>query len=345
MATQKQKNHLIGVKEKGLAAVDTLQTTLDDLRFTLTDFGNKVDAIVVGDVKPPEAVATVKKLGINGHPEMQKAYIDMPLDTQYGLIKGIFDALRFDRKKTHPVSGLHDLYTTMKGIELCPMLYPSGIDFNSTNLSLQEDNGYKLALDFCTKNAPYFKIVELGNEIDNKCILSAKEVGDKVDHYDRTKLKAAAAYLKGMARAVKDVGLHRCSIDATWLHFGFMDFMNDSGMEYDVQDWHWYDDQERIRIDKDPIENIVSERYKKPVRFTEVGKRFVPRYSQAEQAQQDIYFIALVKRLNAHPNVEKVFIHELLKQPTLGSDWEREYGIYVNAEKPTPIVELLRGIN
>lgn len=282
-----------------------------------------------------------KTLGINAHPFMQSAYKGNYKE-QGDIIRSMgMDACRVDIKVDTDAKMLKDFYLQMQGIELYPMLYPAGLSLTNPD---QYSQGYNTAYSFCYNYAPYFKTIELGNELELKIIKSTGYDGTKLEHYDETGLKAITSYLKGMVTGVRAVGLHKIIIDGTWLHFAFIQYLLDNGVDFDILGWHWYDNQDRLRAKSTsvPIEETLFNKFGKPIMFNEVGVRNEGKLTEENIAAN---MTLLVNRLQASEYVEKVFIYELFKQPYLGAIWEREYGIYLDVKTPTQAVSSIASIS
>jgi hypothetical protein len=174
-----------------------------------------------------------------------------------------------------------------------------------------------------TKNAVYFKYYELGNEFDNVAIISGN--GDEAADYDGHKLKIIAAYLKGMDDGIKSVQpTAKTMIDASWLHYYFLQYLIANGNKFDIVAWHWYSDMEataaRIRIPD--ISLKLGQIFNKPIWFTEVGQRPDP---NAEQLQND-YITSFVKKVKPNPNVGAILCYELFDEPKKSKN-ENSYGL------------------
>jgi hypothetical protein len=290
-------------------------------------------------VTPPSApeegtpVNTSFMLGVNGHSLGVPAYTSVSPEDQIALLKKMGmtcyrQNINFNADGTIPNSKVFNaLYTAAKanGITILPM-----INSTTLNLAASESASYAagniLGSKLAAKNAAYFKYYELANELDLKAIKSGN--GDKATDYDANKLKIIAAYLKGLDDGIKaSQPTAKTMIDASWLHYYFLQYMEAYGNKFDIVAWHWYSDMEttatRIKI-PDISVKVGSLFGNKPIWFTEVGQR-PDKVSNIDQVQSDFLF-AFAKKMKQNPRVKAVLVYELFNEPQRGSV-EQNYGL------------------
>jgi hypothetical protein len=272
-------------------------------------------------------------LGVNGHSLGVPAYTSVSPEDQIALLKKMGmtcyrQNINFNADGTIPNSKVFNaLYTAAKanGITILPM-----INSTTLNLAASESASYAagniLGSKLAAKNAAYFKYYELANELDLKAIKSGN--GDKATDYDANKLKIIAAYLKGLDDGIKaSQPTAKTMIDASWLHYYFLQYMEAYGNKFDIVAWHWYSDMEttatRIKI-PDISVKVGSLFGNKPIWFTEVGQR-PDKVSNIDQVQSDFLF-AFAKKMKQNPRVKAVLVYELFNEPQRGSV-EQNYGL------------------
>ena len=152
--------------------------------------------------------------------------------------------------------------------------------------------------------------------------------GDVAGDYNSSKLKIAAAYLKGMDDGIKSIQpTAKTMIDAGWLHTYFMQYMIAYGNKFDIVAWHWYSDMESTatRIKIPDISLKLSALFNKPIWFTEVGQRPDP-VPNIEQVQSD-FLSSFVKKVKQNPKVGAVICYELFDEPER-SNAEKSFGLF-----------------
>lgn len=129
-----------------------------------------------------------------------------------------------------------------RGIRLLPILGPSGDIFDTrTDEQLQADCHAK-ALAFAQTYAGRFTHLELGNELDNKCILSAQVSGAVASDYDAARYERVRRALAGLAAGVRegDPAVQRIINTSGWYHYGFLERLVADGVPFEVTGLHWY---------------------------------------------------------------------------------------------------------
>ncbi len=129
-----------------------------------------------------------------------------------------------------------------RSIRLLPILGPAGNIFDTrTDEQLQADCHAK-ALAFTQTHAGRFTHLELGNELDNKCILGAHVSGASATDYDAAKYERVRRALVGLSAGARegDPAIRRIINTAGWYHYGFLDRLVADGVPFEVVGLHWY---------------------------------------------------------------------------------------------------------
>ncbi|WP_237487994.1 hypothetical protein [Hufsiella arboris] len=186
--------------------------------------------------------------GINGHPlDLSPSYRGIGPYTQINLVTSMgMNWYRFDivAQSSGIVTvpylfrPIHDA-AVASGVNILPVVYPRTLNLNSTE-AVAYQAGKLLATNFAKQNGQYFTHYELGNELGIKLVLPGK-TGQSQSHFDPAKIKAVAAYLKGMDEGIKatDPGA-KTMVDASWLRYGYLKYLETYGVKFDIIAYHWY---------------------------------------------------------------------------------------------------------
>src|SRR5690606_7167152 len=179
--------------------------------------------------------------------------------------------------------------------------------------------GMSQAQGFVKKYGHHFDYYELGNEIDIKTIKEEKLRGFEISDYKLDELELIANYLKGMVSAIKDNDPNsKILINISgWLRWGFLDYMVEKNVEFDILSYHWYSENGFDLFDiNNPQYDIYStlvNKFRKPIWITEInkynGSKYYTEHQQAEM--MDLY----IKNLKDKPFIEGFFVYELYDQP------------------------------
>jgi hypothetical protein len=271
-------------------------------------------------------------LGVNGHSLGVPAYTSVSPEEQIALLKKMGmtcfrQNINFNADGSIPNQKVFTaLYNAAiaNGITILPMVNTTTLNLGATE-SASYAAGNVLGAKLAAKNAAYFKYYELGNELDLQCIKSGN--GDKSTDYDANKLKIIAAYMKGLDDGIKSSQpTAKTMIDASWLHYYFLQYMEAYGNKFDIVAYHWYSDMETTaaRIKIPDISVKVASLFNKPIWFTEVGQR-PDKVSDIDQVQSDFLY-AFSKKMKQNPQVKAVLVYELFNEPQRGSV-EQNYGL------------------
>ncbi|TFF33278.1 glycosyl hydrolase [Mucilaginibacter psychrotolerans] len=276
-------------------------------------------------------------LGVNGHPLGDVAYLDVPASDQVNMIKkmgmGIYRInilSTSDGTCTVPkvLQPLLDAAAANK-ITLLPMLTPRTLSYNDSEMDAYQ-KGKTLGGNFAAKYASVFKFYDMGNDIDLATLLAGKD-GRVTEDYNLSKLRIAAAYLKGMSE-----GIHandpdaQTMISAGWVHWGFIKFCETNGVKFDVLAYHWYSDMEAaiVRAKSLNITDITLTLNKlfpdKPIWITETNFR-ADNLSTLE-SDQNTFLTSFITKCKANPTVKAVLVYELFDEPYKNGA-EKNYGI------------------
>ncbi|MBE9583767.1 hypothetical protein IM792_04845 [Mucilaginibacter sp. JRF] len=305
------------------------------------------------DVVPAEAVAsnqsqtTLKtaaastlQTGINGHPFGDAPYLATPATQQVQLIKGM--GMNWYRINVITTSdgtisaSSSSLWTSLRdaakngSLNLLPMLHTRTLDEDDTPDSSYE-KGRTLGANFAGKYGAYFDYYDLGNDLELDLLLAGK-TGREASHYDVAKSQSVAAYLKGMDEGIKekDPGA-KTMIDAGWLHWGFLTFCANYGVNFDAIGYHWYSDMEGAAKSysiSDITVTLANTFPTKEIWFTEYGFRYKSTNSlSVNETNQNTFINNFVTKCRNNPRVKVAMTYELFDEP-YKSYQESNYGLY-----------------
>ncbi|NCD70143.1 glycosyl hydrolase [Mucilaginibacter agri] len=273
--------------------------------------------------------------GVNGHSLGSDPYLAVSIDQQVALLKQMgmtYYRQDVNFKSDGTISSLSSfipLYNATKaaGISILPMIYATTLDLDKS----ENDNytaGRLKGSAVASQNSQYFDYYELGNELDNDVIRSGN--GDKSTDYNLAKFKLIAAYLKGMRDGIKSVQpTAQTMINASWLHFAYMQMLIDYGVKFDIVAWHWYSEMEAAAPSNSmKITNIATKLaslFDKPIWFTEVGQRY-SNVSNIEDLQSD-FITSFIQKVKNNPDVGAVLLYELFDEPQKTNTLEANYGL------------------
>lgn len=308
-----------------------------------------------------QAVAAEKQAafhwGVNGHPLMQAAYFDVPLETQFDLVEELGAGwYRFSvgpqhfAAQTARMDRLLEL-AEKRGIKLLPVLLPADDFWDGTAAAAQlQVEARAFAKSVVERYKGRITHWELANEPDAYALIRQGETtrsgklwewegapdGSAADDYHEERYQRARAVIAGLQEGVKAADPQALTLvdTAGWLHYGFIDRLaNEDKVPFDVLAWHWYSemgDMTRVRGDFDLLKHLKS--YGKPLWITEINRRDGSKGGHEKEAAA--YLGEAAQQLRADPRVEAFFVYELLDQPYFGPEGESAYGL-VNLVKGT----------
>jgi len=286
------------------------------------------------------------KWGVCGHPGSgpYNEARGLTLSEQFGLIKEVGCSwYRFD---VFAVAGSDELDSIIpaaeaNGVKVLPMVYPpvelrpyETLLTRGWTLEQIYNTCYNHAYSVAVKWKGKVEVWDMLNEPDGWTILAGYH-GDQLYQYDATLIDIAAAILRGQAD-----GFHagdpnaRVSLNTGgWFHYGFVDHMISHGVNFDILQWHWYDNMGRIdkvasRGNYNLLAKLLS--YNKPVWIGESNAlNSDGTYDPADEAWL-IEQMSIVYKYR-YRGTEAYFIYELLDEPDL-ADIQGHFGI-VDMEK------------
>ncbi|MDX3912820.1 MULTISPECIES: glycosyl hydrolase [Olivibacter] len=297
-------------------------------------------------VTPRPDTSTTKKFffGVNGHPLNQEAYATLSSGEQMSLLKSLgMNIYRVDftvtsQGKIIPKQRFEKLRLAADSadITILPMLPDAKLDYNGTE-EIAYQQGYDRGYGFAQENGNYFTYYNIGNELDNDCILPKKS-GKVAEHYDSKKFKIIAAHLKGMDEGIKAVDpTAQTMVNASWMHYKYLQMLEQYGINYDIVAYHWYGEMETMASSTYNINDItqfLSTQFSKPIWLTEINIR--NRTGEvSDQVQRDL-LNTIIGKCKENPRVHAVIIYELFNEPVFNSiesyyglyDWEQPYKKY-----------------
>jgi len=273
--------------------------------------------------------------GVNIHPTNVE-YADSK--KVFDLVRNLgMDSVRMDMHSNaqgiqkNEAKFLNEIIPASTGIRLFGMLTQQGLDVTSTDAAGQYKVGFGVGNGYGSAYGKYFEAIELGNELDNLCILSGKD-GTQLSHFDSNKIKMVGNYCKGMMDGLKAaVPNIKIIMDVCWTHFAFItEMINTYGIKIDVLASHWYWSMEKAKPNY--IEAAITALFPNiPIIFNETG------YDVVGGAQEDC--LPMITRMKK----SGVFVYELLDEyvsRTAGSK-EGSFGLFDKNLNPKTLATLL----
>lgn len=280
--------------------------------------------------------------GVNGHPLTQPAYFQLKPDAkndmagQIAFLKSTgFKYYRFDVPTNDGLISSRDKFLQLasiaakQGIKLLPMVYLAGFDAKLSAADAYA-KGLQVGTNFTRENGKYFDYVETGNEEESAMFLNnTPSPGNLAAQFDRLKMRVLASYLKGMITGIKKVKPGaKVIINTGWVHYGYLDVLKEEGVNFDIVGYHWYSDMGKLSSINGYSTNIINllyNRYKKPIWFTEIGRRNGSKNgNEQDQAAWAATYIAEIK---ANPHVQAAFFYELYDEPVFAPGELADHGL------------------
>jgi hypothetical protein len=289
--------------------------------------------------------------GVNGHPLNQAAYTDVSLGAQLDLVSEL-GASWYRCDVDAPVfRGAPARFDALvraaeqRKINLLPILLPSPNCRSAEATPQQIQNAAQaFAKDIVSRYKGRITHWELGNEYDAYALIRQGEVmpggkrwtwagdpdGGSPDDYDPGRCARAKAEIMGLYEGVKAADPSALTIvnTAGWLHYGFIDCLTRENpvIPFDILSWHWYSEMGDITSVQGRL-NLVERlrRYGKPLWITEINRRDGSK--GGKEAEEAGYITRDIARLAANPNIDGLFIYELLDEPYFGPAGESYYGL------------------
>lgn len=263
--------------------------------------------------------------GINGHPLTQKDYSYSTWEDQFRYLKDLglesyrFDVLLNSEGFVKNEKQFLELIKKLKneGISPFPVLMQSG--FNTKDTIEIYKLSYYQGRNFARRYGDDFQYIEVGNEEDNKMILSNKVDGTKKAHYDKKIASKILAELKGFIDGIKAIKPStNISVSFSWVHFYYLELLKQRKIDYDIIGVHWYSSMGDITRVQAPYGNVlkkISTTYNKPVWITEFNY-FMGTY-KTDFITQNKYVTTRLHRILEQNIADRIYIYELFDQPAL----------------------------
>jgi len=301
-------------------------------------------------------------LGVNGHPLKQAAYSDsggVSFEEQLTLVQNLgAQWYRFDLEVPSTEATLAEMDLLVKqavahGVRLLPILMPQ-VDRVHNSPSTVYRQSYDAAFNLVSRYKAYLHVWELSNEEDDIAIHRSGEPdwpratpdGDQVTDYNPQRYAITEAVLHGLADGVRaaDSGALRVINFGGWVHTGFLQKLETSGVPYDIIGVHWYEFMGEIPCPgqgppcpASPQRFNVVQRLQtitkgKPMWITETN--FWP--ARANIEDMPTYLTRVLGAYSGSPAVypfQTVIIYELLDEPYLRGD-ETQQGLVSTVRRP-----------
>ncbi|OIH94292.1 hypothetical protein [Curtobacterium sp. MCBA15_001] len=168
---------------------------------------------------------------------------------------------------------------------------------------------------------------QLENERDNVAILGPQLDGSQVEHFDRDRYRAVRDRMAAINAGVRDGDpTARTAVTIAWKHTGFVQMLNDDGLDHDVNTLNWYGDADDLL----QVLDVLRQFPQRELALTELNSSGGAQggIAQAEELQTD-RLRTLLTAIVAHAPAElrSVYFYELLDQPT-AEDAEAHYGLF-----------------
>ena len=164
----------------------------------------------------------------------------------------------------------------------------------------------------------------LDNEVDNALGELANKQGvsfsdgSTKDQYVRFDVESVATKMKNYIAAIKAADTDaKTVVIHGWLHYGFLDWLEDFNVEYDMISLHWYTDMSSwfVREGKRPAQQLefLYERYGKEMFITETNH-----WSNTERDDEDVSnwdgFVELLEDAYKYPYLKGVTVYEFFDE-------------------------------
>ncbi len=297
-------------------------------------------------------IAEPVQWGINGHPLTQEGYWQVPLDDQLDLVKDSgatwyrisfgFDAYRANTARFEELLAKAE----KRNLKLLPVLMPpKGFYGDSKPLAQIKEESAAFGKEMASRYKGRITHWELGNELDTFAMIKKGEKnragkewkwdgapdGKIPDDYETNRYERCREFFKSLQQGIKEADPKALTMidTAGWLHYGFLQRLKEDGVnDYDILAWHWYSEMGPIiAASKDKIDviKLLKDGFGKPIWLTEINRRDGSKKGK-EDAQAE-YISGPIADLSKHPDINAVFLYELLDEPYFGESGESDYGI------------------
>lgn len=312
-------------------------TQFNDVPAPVTLSNTALETAAVTGTQAVSLTGSTLEIGINGHPLGTAPYISTPATTQISLLKDMnMTWYRVDVMSLSDGSiTVPKLWDPLKqaadagGVKILPMLYPRTINYTVSEAE-SYNLGKKLGSNFASKYGSYFTYYNLGNELDLKCLLLGKDGRVSTD-YNQAKYQIIRGYLRGMDEGIKSQDADaKTMIDASWVHYGFLQMLERDNVKFDIVAYHWYSEMEGAAAKSpyyitDITQKLSSLFPNKPIWITELNNRYKSTNTNYE-ADQNTFISNFIQKCKNNPQVKVAMVYELFNEPEK-SDLEGNYGI------------------
>jgi len=282
--------------------------------------------------------------GVTGHPLRTSsgapnlAYMELSFDEQISAVNQIgatFYRIGLGSKNNGQCYDATRIHSLVAAANRGHIKLLANVPLTTLNVTTQtEATAYQAGKDLGTAVARqynlYFDYYEIGNELDNKYIISGS--GKNFTDYDTVKMKIAVSYVKGMhdGLLVEDPTA-KTMVNAGWVHWGYMDYVV-SQTPIEIVAWHWYSDMETNTSGSGTtnIAETLYARYGKPIWFTEINQKngSAGTYKGVSgEAGQALFFTEFGAKMNGNSHVGALFAYELFDLNEHTDPNERNYGL------------------
>lgn len=274
--------------------------------------------------------------GINGHPLTQADFNRSTWNAQINYLKELnVDSYRIDVLLDS--TGL--AIKNASFLEFLELLKKNGIAPQVTafpakihsSMPANYQQSFNQGANFVKAYGDYLGVIEVGNEEDNASIQHAGVDGTKRSHYDINKLENTVAKIGAFIDGAKSIKSDlKVSLSFSWIHYGFLDVLEDHKVKYDIIGLHWYSNMGDPTNAKPPYGNYfnwLSARYHKAIWITEFN--YFQGTTKADFQKQNQYVTQTLNNILQKNAVGGFFIYELFDQPALrlNNVAESNYGI------------------
>jgi hypothetical protein len=274
--------------------------------------------------------------GINGHPLTQQAYSNNLTDQIQSLNDLKVNSYRFDvlldpQGYAKKEGQFIELLSRLKNNNIATLLVLMQSGLKGLDPEETYQTSYNQGKNFANKYGESISVVEISNEADNKILLPGNLTGLKAADYDMVKAQKVIAGIKGFIDGLKSVNPSiKVSISVSYLHFYYLQLLQDNDVNYDIIGCHWYSNMGDITNARAPVGNVllrVSQQFKKPIWITEFnyGKGSL----RVTYQKQKEYLYNTILQIMSQGIITGFFIYELYDQPELRQRYplETSYGL------------------
>ncbi|MEG1887244.1 MAG: glycosyl hydrolase 53 family protein [Oscillospiraceae bacterium] len=184
--------------------------------------------------------------GVNGHNHYHEAYPEHLLEQQIELAADLgvkMYRINYNPDKSNMFNYMDRVTELCKSKDIEIMLVMDRFDGSEAEIRQrfrQVASHYKGKIDY----------IQVFNEIDNYCIKPSPDCGDGfslVDNFDMKKCECALHKISSAIEGLKEGNpLCKAVINISYMHFGFLDYLKQHDVHWDIVGLDWYSDMGRI---------------------------------------------------------------------------------------------------